>query len=147
MEDNRMSLMDEERSGRGKITGLDVTKSAVVEFVDARRAWKGWNLKDKRSTTTRGTASGGNSHHRLIDGEIAAAHRHRRRSTRSETKSCVNNDSQDERTEDADRGALRVDSKQSQGAGWKGNDGNDGAHLGDGPNLDLENEFHRQRPQ
>jgi hypothetical protein len=104
-------------------------------------------LKDKRSTTTRGTASGGNSRHRLIDGDIAAAHRHRRRSTRSKTKSRVDDDSQDECTEDADRGALRVDSDQSQGAGRKGNDGNDDARLGDGLSLDLKNEFHKQRPR
>ncbi len=103
-------------------------------------------MKDKRSTTSRGTASGGNSRRRLVDGEIAAAHQHRRRSTRSKT-SRVNNDSQDERAEDADRGALRVDSKRSQGARRKGNDGNDDVRLGDGPNLDLENKFHRQRPR
>jgi hypothetical protein len=35
-----MSLMDEECSGRGEITGLDVAKSIVVEFVDARRTRK-----------------------------------------------------------------------------------------------------------
>jgi hypothetical protein len=95
---------------------------------------------------TRSMSSGGNSRRRLVDGEIAAAHRHRRRSTRSKT-SRVNDDSQDKRAEDADRGALRVDSEQSQGAVRKGNDGNDDVRLGDGPNLDLENEFHRQRPQ
>jgi hypothetical protein len=67
-------------------------------------------------------------------------------STRSET-SRVNDNSQDERAEDSDRGALRVDSKRSQGAGQKGNDGNDDVRLGDRPNLDLENEFHRQRPR
>ncbi len=95
---------------------------------------------------TRGMASGGNSRRRLINEEIAAAHQHRRRSTRSET-SCVNDDSQDKRAEDADREALRVDSKQSQGAERKGNNGNDDVRLGDGPNLDLENEFHSQRPR
>ncbi len=89
-------------------------------------------------------ASGGNSRRRLINWEIAAAHRHRRRSTRSET-SRVNNDSQDKRAEDADCGALRVDSERSQGAGQKGNDGKDDVRLGDGPNFDLENEFHSQR--
>ncbi len=95
----------------------------------------------------RGMASGGNSRRRLIDGDIVAAHQHRRRSTRSKTKSHVDDDSQDERTEDTDRGALRVDSDRSQGAGRKGNDGNDDERLGDGPNLDLENKFHRQWPR
>jgi hypothetical protein len=41
VEDDRMPLIDEERSGRGEITGLDVAKSVVEEFVDARRARKG----------------------------------------------------------------------------------------------------------
>ncbi len=41
VEDDRMPLMDEELSGRGKITGLNVAKSVVVKFVNARRAWKG----------------------------------------------------------------------------------------------------------
>jgi hypothetical protein len=57
----------------------------------------------------------------------------------------VNDDRQNDRAEDADRGALRVDRDRSQGAGREGDKSDDDACLSHRLSFDLENEFHEQR--
>jgi hypothetical protein len=49
-----------------------------------------------------------------------------------------------DRAEDADRGALRIDRNRRQGTRREGDDGDDDACLSHRLSLDLEDEFHEK---
>ncbi len=64
---------------------------------------------------------------------------------RSKTKGRVNDDGQNDRTEDADRGAVGIDRNRCQGARGGGNDGDDDGRLCHRLSLDFEGELHRPK--
>ncbi len=96
-----MPMVDEECAGRREITVLEVCIWIVEEFIQPR--FKQGNLEDKRNFLTDGKAARST----LILGSIRGGGH---RLARSQTKSEINDDREDDRAGDADRRTVRVGS-------------------------------------
>jgi hypothetical protein len=120
VKDDNMPMVDEERTCRREITVLEVRIWIVEEFVHPR--FNRGNLEDKRNSLTDRKAA----RRTLIVGSIRGG---RHRLARSQTKSGINDDREDDRAGDADRRTVGVGSDRSQSAGGEGDDGDDDGSL------------------
>jgi len=136
VKDDNMPMVDEERTCRRKITVLEVRIWIVEEFVHPR--FNQGNLEDKRNSLTNRKAA----RRTLIVGSIRGG---RHRLARSQTKSGINDDREDDRAGDADRRTVGVGSDRSQSAGGEGDDGDDDGSLSYRLSFNLKNELHGRR--
>ena len=136
VKDDNMPMVDEECAGRREITVLEVCIWIVEEFVQPR--FKQGNLEDKRNFLTDGKAARST----LILGSIRGGGH---RLARSQTKSEINDDREDDRAGDADRRTVGVGSDRSQSAGGEGDDGDDDGSLSYRLSFNLKNELHGRR--
>ena len=136
VKDDNMPMVDEERTCRREITVLEVRIWIVEEFV---QPWfKRGNLEDKRNSLTDRKAA----RRTLIVGSIKGGGH---RLARSQTKSGINDDREDDRAGDADRRTVGVGSDRSQSAGGEGDDGDDDGSLSYRLSFNLKNELHGRR--
>jgi len=136
VKDDIMPMVDEERTCRREITVLEVRIWIVEEFV---QPWfKRGNLEDKRNSLTDRKAA----RRTLIVGSIRGGGH---RLARSQTKSGINDDREDDRAGDADRRTVGVGSDRSQSAGGEGDDGDDDGSLSYRLSFNLKNELHGRR--
>jgi hypothetical protein len=136
VKDDNIPMVDEERTGRRKIAVLEVRIWIVEEFVRPR--FNRGNLEDKRNSLTDGKAARST----LIFGSIRGGGH---RLARSQTKSGINDDREDDRAGDADRRTVGVGSDRSQSAGGEGDDGDDDGSLSYRLSFNLKNELHGRR--